>query len=303
MTITSINDIAAALTDAMYLEVSVTSSTTATSLDCATAATTTAATTTAPTTNEASASAATSTAANTTTVDMYANSPDITTIPSDPSPVSLSSATQSQLSRDFFPNSPVGSLQEAMEIAAGELPPQSQSNFRLKIYNLFAEITDDAIAQVTWRLNLAARDLDSKQFQYKQYSDFFKALDISGRLRKMIKQHHSAQQRKTQATKKLGDLWQHYHEIHEIWSDSRGSENSMRLTVIANQPSRDLGLGNRCLNRAYLNHLTKPNQKLKANKWFTSGDIQEAEPFLDKGCPQLGEGIDYKAMGLKWYRR
>jgi len=189
-----------------------------------------------------------------------------------------------------------------VEIAARELPPQSQANFMLEIYDLFGDISDAANAQVAWLSNFAERNLDWKKLKYKRYRDFLKALDSSSRVREMIKQHHSAQQRKTRATKKLGDLWQHYPELQEILSDSSGSEKWMRLTAIANQTSRDPGLAKRCLNRAYVNRLTKLNRKSKANKWYTSGDFQEAKKLLDNGCPQLEEGINYKAMGLKWYR-
>jgi hypothetical protein len=118
----------------------------------------------------------------------------------------------------------------------------------------------------------------------------------------MIKQHHTAQQRKARATKKLGDLWQHYPELQEILSDSSRSEKSIRFTAIANETSRDPGLAKRCLNLAYVNRLTKLNRKSKANKWYTSGDFQEAKKLLHNGCPQLEEGINYEAMGLKWYR-
>ena len=189
-----------------------------------------------------------------------------------------------------------------MEIAARELSPQNQANFMLEIYDLFGDITDAANAQVAWLSNFAERNLDWKKLKYKRYNDFLKALDRSGRVREMIKQHHSAQQRKARATKKLGDLWQHYPELQEILGDSNGSEKWLRLAAIANQTSRDPELAKRCLNRAYVNRLTKLNRKSKANKWYTSGDFQEAKKLLDNGCPQLEEGIDYEAMGLKWYR-
>jgi len=75
----------------------------------------------------------------------------------------------------------------------------------------------------------------------------------------------------------------------------------MRLTMIANQTSRDPGLVKRCLTCAYLNRLTKLNQLSKANKWYSSADFPEAKKLLDTGCLQLEEGIDYEAMSLKWY--
>jgi len=61
-------------------------------------------------------------------------------------------------------------------------------------------------------------------------------------------------------------------------------------------------LAKRCLNRTYVNCLIKLSQKSKANKWYISGDFQEAKKLLDNGYPRLVEGIDYKAMGFKWYR-
>jgi hypothetical protein len=289
MPFTSINDIAAVLDDAMHFEASLTTTTAVTSLNSTpAAATTTAATTTAATT--------------TTAITTYTASSDISTIPSDPSPVTLSSETLSHLSREFFANRPVGSLQEAVEIAARDLAPQSQANFMLEIWDLFGDITDAGNAQVAWLSNFAERNLDWKKLKYKRYNDFLKALDSSGRVREIIKQHHTAQQRKARATKKLGDLWQHYPELQEILSDSRGSEKWMRLTAITNQTSRDPGLAKRCLNLAYVNRLTKLNPESKAIKWYTSGDFQKAKKLLDNGCPQLEEGINYEAMGLKWYR-
>jgi len=172
----------------------------------------------------------------------------------------------------------------------------------LEIYDLFGDITDATNAQVIWLSTFAERNLDWKTFKYKQCNDFPMALDSSGRVREMIQQHHSAQQRKARATKQLGDLWQHYPELQEILSDSSGSEKWMQLTAIANQTSSDRGLTKGCLNRAYVNCVTKLNRKSKANKSFTSGDFQEAKKLLDNDCPQLAEGIDYEAMGLKWDR-
>jgi len=102
------------------------------------------------------------------------------------------------------------------------------------------------------------------------------ALDIPGRVREMIKQHHSVQRRKTLAPKTLGDLWKQSPKLQEILSDSSESERRMRLTAIANNTSRDSGLANRRLNRAYINCHTKLNRKSKENKWYTSGDFQQA---------------------------
>jgi hypothetical protein len=76
----------------------------------------------------------------------------------------------------------------------------------------------------------------------------------------------------------------------------------MRLTAIINQTSRDPGLAKRSLNLAYVNSLTKLNRKSKANKWYTSGDFQEAKKLLDNGYPQLEDGINYEAMRLKWFK-
>jgi hypothetical protein len=73
----------------------------------------------------------------------------------------------------------------------------------------------------------------------------------------------------------------------------------MRLTATATKTSRDPGLANRCLNLASVNSLTKLNGKSKANMWYTFCDFQKAKKLLDNGYPQLAEGIDYEAMGLK----
>jgi len=259
-------------------------------------------TTTAATSLDFTPVAATTTAATTTAITTYTPPPDISTIARDPSPVTLSSETLSHLNREFFANRPVGLLQEAVEIAARELAPQSQANFMPEIYDLFGDITDAANAQVAWLSNFAERNLHWKKLKYKRYDDCLKALDSSGRVREMIKRHHTAQQRKTRSTKKLGNLWQHSPELQEILSNSSGSEKWMQLTAIANQTSRDPGLAKRCLNLTYVNRLIKLNRKSKANKLYTSGDFQEAKKLLDNGCPQLEEGINYEARGLKWYR-
>jgi len=36
--------------------------------------------------------------------------------------------------------------------------------------------------------------------------------------------------------------------------------------------------------------------------WYTSSDFQEANKLLGNRCPQLEEGINSEAMGLKWYQ-
>jgi hypothetical protein len=128
MLFASINDIAAVLDDVMDFEASVTTPTLATRLDSIPAA----ATTTTATTTAATTAAATSTAITT-----YTPSSDISTIASDPFPLTLSLKTLSHLSREFFANRPVGWLQEAVEIAAREVDPQSQANFLLEISDLF----------------------------------------------------------------------------------------------------------------------------------------------------------------------
>jgi hypothetical protein len=171
----------------------------------------------------------------------------------------------------------------------------------LEMYDLFGDITDTANAQVTWLSNFAERILDWKKLKYQQYNDFLKALKSSSRVREVIKQHHSEQQRKIQEMKKLGDLWQHSPKHQGILSDSSGGESWMRLTAITNQTSRDPGLVKRSLNGTYVNRLTELNLKSKASKWYALGDFQNAKKFLDNGCPQLEDGIDYKATGLNWY--
>jgi hypothetical protein len=94
-----------------------------------------------------------------------------------------------------------------MEIATRELSPQNQAKFILKIYDFFGNIIDAGNTQVAWLSHFAERNIDWEMLNYKRYNDFLKALDSSGRVREMIMLHHSAQQRTTRATKKLGDLW------------------------------------------------------------------------------------------------
>jgi hypothetical protein len=73
--------------------------------------------------------------------------------------------------------------------------------------------------------------------------------------------------------------------------------------MIPNERSRDPWLAKRCLNLTFTNCLTKQNQKSNAIKWYTTGNFQDAQKLLDNGCPQLEEGINYKAISLKWYQR
>jgi hypothetical protein len=98
-------------------------------------------------------------------------------------------------------------------------------NFILKIYDLFSESFNAANPLVTWMSNFVERNLGWKMLKFKRYNYFLKALQCSGRVRKMIKPHHSAQQTKTWAMKELGDLWQHYTNLQEILSDCSQSEN------------------------------------------------------------------------------
>ena len=68
----------------------------------------------------------------------------------------------------------------------------------------------------------------------------------------------------------------------------------------ASKTSSDSELGQRSHNHAYINSVSKVNEKAKANKCNTSGDNQTLKMLLDTYCSWLVEGIDYEAMGLKW---
>jgi len=190
------NDIAPALSDTMDFDASLTTTNTGLSFDSATAAatnaaTSTAATTTAVTTTTATTTAATTTVSSTTAttftaITVYTSSLDISTITSNPSPVTFSLEPLSHLSSECFCNWPVRSQQEGMGIAAQELSPQNQVNFILEISDLFGDITDAINAEVAWQLNCAERNLNWEKLKYKQYNDFLKALDSSGRVREII---------------------------------------------------------------------------------------------------------------------
>jgi hypothetical protein len=117
--------------------------------------------------------------------------------------------TLSHLRREYF-NRLVRSPLEAVEIAARGLSPQSQENIMLQIYDLFGDISNTANSLVVRLSNITERNLDWKMMKYKPYHDFLQSVDSSGGAREIMNQYHSAQQRKIRATKKLGDLWQHY---------------------------------------------------------------------------------------------
>lgn len=108
------------------------------------------------------------------------------------------------------------------------------------------------------------------------YNDILKALNSSGSVREMIPQQHSAHQNTTQATKKLGDLWQQYPKLQVILSDCSGSEMGMQLTTIANQPSMHPRVGNIFVQRAFVHCLTKLNWKSKVNMSYPSGNFHQA---------------------------
>jgi len=203
----------------------------------------------------------TSVGATITPVTMYASYLDISTITSNLSSLSLSSVTLSQLSRDFFSNRTVRLLQGAVDITSWELAPESTANCILMICDLFGDITGLANTQVAWLLNFMERNLDWKKLKYMRYNDFLWAFNNSGRVREIIKQHHSARHRKTQATKKLGDLWRYHPKIQGILNHANRTENWMRFTTIANQMSSDSEWANWCLNHAYINLLTRLNWK------------------------------------------
>jgi hypothetical protein len=102
MPFTLVNDIATVFNDTIDFGGTLTNTTAATSLDSTPVAVTT--------------TTATTTAATTTTVTPYTLSLDGATIPKELSPVTLSSETLSHLSKEFFSNGHVCSLQEAVEI-------------------------------------------------------------------------------------------------------------------------------------------------------------------------------------------
>lgn len=170
----------------------------------------------------------------------------------------------------------------------------------LQIHDLFLNITDAVTIEVALLSNFADRNIDWKNFKHEQYNNFLKALDCSGRVREIIKLHHSTQQRKTQATKMQGDHWQNNPKIHEFLRDFSGTEQWLHSTVITIETSTDSKLVKRCLNFTYVNCIMWLKGKLKANKGYTSGNFQESKQF-NNGYRQLEEGIHYEVSGLKWY--
>jgi len=71
----------------------------------------------------------------------------------------------------------------------------------LEMNALLGNITKGANAQVAWQSNSPERNEHWKRLIHTQYNDFLKVLNSCGRVREMIKQHHSAQEMKTQAMK------------------------------------------------------------------------------------------------------
>jgi len=127
-------------------------------------------------------------------------------------------------------------------------------------------ITDTTNAQVAWLSKFAETNLDWKKLKNKRYNDFLKALDSSGRVRELMNQHHTVQHRKTRATEKLGDLWQHYRELQEILSNSSRSEKWMQLTAIANQTFRDPWLAKK-MPQSCIHQLSHQVKSEVENKW------------------------------------
>ena len=196
-------------------------------------------------THAAATPAAITTTANTTLFVIYTPSSDISTSASNPSPVTLWSDTLSHLSQHFFSNRLVGSLEDAVEVAAPELSARNHTNSMLEICDIFGDITDAANSEITWLSDFVERTLDRKKLKHMWYNHFLKALDSSSRVREMTMRHHSAQQRKTRAINQKGDLWQNYAELQQILNNSSGSEKWMRSTMIASQTSRDARLAKR----------------------------------------------------------
>jgi len=216
-----------ATTTAVTTTAATTNAATTTAVTTMAATTTTTITTTSMsldgTTMAANNLAATTASATTTTITPYTPSSDMSTIANDPVPLSVSSETHLHLHTESF-NRLDGSLQEAVQITACEVSPRSKTYIVLQIYDLFGDITDTANTQVVSLSNFVGRNIDWMTLKYKWYHDFPNAVDSSGRVPEMIKQHHTAQQRKTRAMKKLGDRWQYYPRLQEILDDSIESE-------------------------------------------------------------------------------
>lgn len=96
-----------------------------------------------------------------------------------------------------------------MEITAQECSLQGNTNFMLGINDLIADICHAVDAQVTWLKNFTVSNRNLMKLKYNWYNNFLKGLDSFGRVREMMKQQYSAQQRKTEAMNKPSDLLQH----------------------------------------------------------------------------------------------
>jgi hypothetical protein len=173
------------------------------------------------------------------------------------------------------------------------------------IYELLGDMHDVANAQVARLSEFEERNGFWRKLGFKEYADYQQHIDCSGRVREMIREHNISQEKKERATKRLGGKWHNSPELLEILNDSHGCEKWMRLSALAEVTEHDPELAKQCLNRAYVDRVTKLDRKVN-KKWFTSADFREARHWVAKKylSPHLnlGRNVDYAKLGLKFYR-
>jgi len=145
----------------------------------------------------------------------------------------------------------------------------------LIIYVFFHNYADACNAQVALLLIFTEWNQEWKKLKYKWYNECLEVLDRSGIVKEIVEQHHSDPKCRTIASKSVEALWQWYPELKTILGSSLGSEMWLWITSILSGTTRDSQLTKWFLNCTYVNHLTKRNWNSKANRWYTSTDIQE----------------------------
>jgi hypothetical protein len=118
-------------------------------------------------------------------------------------------------------------VQEAIELTGLIVNRCSDAKVIVTIFDVFSDITKSANVLFTSQSHNSERDLDWKKLKYKGYSNLLQAFISPSRVRGMIHQYCSAQQRKITAMKKLGDLGQYYPECLDIPSNRSRSERWM----------------------------------------------------------------------------
>lgn len=157
---------------------------------------------------------------------------------------------------------------------------------------------------VAWLSSFEVEQESWRRSGYSSYKAYLCSIDTSGRLRQMIDAHSKTVARRNKADQNIRKYWPDTPELHELLNRKDGEQKWQRLSHLTRLTKDQPELAKECLNRAYVERLTKRDRKREDTRWFISADFRRAQELADQvnDREETDLEVDIDAFRLKFWR-